>query len=137
MFRPFLTITLLTLTILGVSLVGTPGRLSAQTQPSYGADTLHPHMITLPVRSFYRGESKFTLELADSASGGFSDTLMVTGYDSTCTVILNRTSKGARAPGVIDNHPWITHGVQAKDMLILNFMKPDTLTLDVAIRKPY
>jgi hypothetical protein len=137
MFRSFLTATLLTLTILGVSLVGAPGRLSAQTQPSYGAATIHPHTITLPARSFYRGESKFTLELADSASGGFSDTLMVPGYDSTCTVLVNRKSVSARAPGVLDNHPYITHGVQARNMLILNFAKPDTLTLDVAIRKPY
>ncbi len=135
MFRSFLTTALLTLTILGVSLVGAPGRLSAQTQPSYGAATLHPHTITLPTRAFYRGECKFTLELADAAA--WTDTLVVPGYDSTCTVLVNRKSVSARAPGVLDNHPYITHGVQARNMLILNFINADTLTLDVAIRKPY
>lgn len=136
MRNSFLTLVLLTtLTILCVLPLGTQGRLYAQTQPSYGAATLHPHTITLPDRAFYRGEMKFRLTLSGAAA--FSDTLVVPGYDSTCTVHLTRISKGARAPGILDNHPWVTHPVQARGSLYLNFQQADTLTLDVAIRKPY
>ena len=133
MFRSFLTTALLTLTILGVSLVGAPGRLSAQTQPTY-SETVS-HTITLPARAFYRGEMKFQLSLQDSVA--WTDTLFVPGYDSTCTVHFTRRSKGARAPGIIDNHPWITHEVPARNKFLLHFQQADTLTLDVAIRKPY
>jgi hypothetical protein len=126
---------LLTLSLLGALLVGAPGRATAQTQPSYGEETLHPHTITLPDRAFYRGEMKFQLTVKDTVA--WADTLVVPGYDSTCTVHFTRVSKGARAPGVVDNHPWITWVVPKRNKFILNFQKADTLTVDVAIRKPY
>lgn len=135
MLKRMSLLALLTLSLLGALLVGAPGRATAQTQPSYGSPTLHPHTITLPDRAFYRGEMKFQLTVQDTAA--WADTLVVPGYDSTCTVHFTRVSKGARAPGVVDNHPWITHEVPKRGKFILNFQKADTLTLDVAIRKPY
>lgn len=126
---------LLTLSLFGMLLVGMPGQATAQTQPSYGGATIHPHTVTLPDRAFYRGEMKFQLQLSDTVA--WADTLVVPGYDSTCTVHFTRVSKGARAPGVLDNHPWVTHMVPKRGKFILNFQQADTLSLDVAIRKPY
>ncbi len=129
-----LSFLVLSLVVFGALLVGAPRTASAQTQPARGAASLHPHTVTLP-NAWYRGEMKFQLAVSDTVA--WADTLVVPGYDSTCTVHLTRVSKPARKPGLLDNHPWITHEVQARGKLILHFQQADTATFNVAVRKPY
>lgn len=116
-------------------LVGMQGMAVAQTQPSYGAASLHPHTITLPSRAMYRGEMKFTLNLNDSVA--FVDTLIVPEYDSLCTIQFTRVSKGGRAPGVIDNHPWIIKAVPDRGKFYVAHQKADTVSYHFNIKKPY
>ena len=123
------------LVVFGMLLVSMPETAGAQTQPSYGSASLHPHTITLPSRAMYRGEMKFTLTLKDTVA--FADTLVVPEYDSLCTIHLTRVSKGGRAPGVIDNHPWISTLVPNRGKLILVHQKADTVTYHFTIKKPY